>query len=197
MTLFPDIQRKAQDEIDRVIGSDRLPELADRHSLPYVSALLNEVYRWRPVVRVLVCHDSAEYGMKSNDHHIGVPHKTTAADIYEGYYLPKGSIILPNILWVLRVIHLNKSDSRTPGTCFTTPQYTPIRRFLLQSDSWKQMTDPLKEILVLVSSALAGGKFLLSYGAPAHIILPLRSICPGTSILFEGYPFFSFANGLL
>jgi hypothetical protein len=52
MTLFPDIQRKAQDEIDRVIGSDRLPELADRHSLPYVSALQNEIYRWRPVGRI-------------------------------------------------------------------------------------------------------------------------------------------------
>jgi cytochrome P450 len=52
MTLFPDIQRKAQDEIDRVIGSDRLPELADRHSLPYVSALQSEIYRWRPVGRI-------------------------------------------------------------------------------------------------------------------------------------------------
>jgi len=83
MTLFPDIQRKAQDEIDRAIGSDRLPELADRHSLPYVSALQDEVYRWRPVTR------------------IGVPHKTTAANIYEGYYLPKGSIIIPNILHML------------------------------------------------------------------------------------------------
>jgi cytochrome P450 len=50
MTLFPDIQTKAQDEIDRIIGKDRLPVLADRASLPYVNALQSEIYRWQPVV---------------------------------------------------------------------------------------------------------------------------------------------------
>ena len=50
MSLFPDAQRQAQEEIDRVIGGSRLPTLADRGRLPYVTALLNEVYRWRPVV---------------------------------------------------------------------------------------------------------------------------------------------------
>ena len=50
MSLFPDAQRQAQEEIDCVIGPSRLPTLADRSQLPYVSALLNEVYRWRPVV---------------------------------------------------------------------------------------------------------------------------------------------------
>jgi cytochrome P450 len=49
MTLFPDIQTKAQDEIDRVVGNDRLPGPADRDSLPYLSALQSEVYRWQPV----------------------------------------------------------------------------------------------------------------------------------------------------
>jgi cytochrome P450 len=52
MTLFPDVQQKAQEEIDRVIGSARLPTLADRDSLPYVSALHSEIYRWRPVVPI-------------------------------------------------------------------------------------------------------------------------------------------------
>ena len=49
MTLFPHIQTKAQEEIDRVVGNDRLPVLADRDDLPYISALQSEVYRWRPV----------------------------------------------------------------------------------------------------------------------------------------------------
>jgi len=49
MTLFPDLQGKAQEEIDRVVGDDRLPRLADRDRLPYVSALHSEIYRWRPV----------------------------------------------------------------------------------------------------------------------------------------------------
>ena len=50
MTLYPDVQRRAQEEIDRVIGSGRLPTLVDRGKLPYISALQSEVYRWRPVV---------------------------------------------------------------------------------------------------------------------------------------------------
>ena len=50
MTLFPDVQTNAQDEIDRIVGNDRLPVLADRDSLPYVSALQSEVYRWKPAV---------------------------------------------------------------------------------------------------------------------------------------------------
>ena len=49
MMLYPEVQRKAQTEVDRVIGSDRLPTLADRSSLPYVGALVQEVLRWNPV----------------------------------------------------------------------------------------------------------------------------------------------------
>ena len=49
MTLYPEVQRKAQEEVDRVIGSDRLPTLADQSSLPYVDALVQEVLRWNPV----------------------------------------------------------------------------------------------------------------------------------------------------
>ncbi|KAF8880413.1 cytochrome P450 [Infundibulicybe gibba] len=48
MATNPDVQRKAQDEIDSVIGNDRLPELRDRPSLPYAEALYREVMRWHP-----------------------------------------------------------------------------------------------------------------------------------------------------
>lgn len=49
MTLHPEAQRKAQAEIDAIIGPDRLPSLADREDLPYVEALVKEVYRLNPV----------------------------------------------------------------------------------------------------------------------------------------------------
>ena len=48
MMIHPEIQRKAQAEIDRVIGNDRFPTLADRANLPYVDAVAKEVLRWRP-----------------------------------------------------------------------------------------------------------------------------------------------------
>jgi cytochrome P450 len=50
MLVYPDVQAKAQAEIDRVVGSERLPELSDEPSLPYVQAVVNECYRWLPVL---------------------------------------------------------------------------------------------------------------------------------------------------
>ena len=46
MTLFPEAQKRAQAEIDSVIGNDRLPTYTDRDSLPFIEALVKEVFRW-------------------------------------------------------------------------------------------------------------------------------------------------------
>jgi Cytochrome P450 len=45
MLHYPDVYRKAQEEIDRVIGNERFPDLTDRDSLPYLEALVTELYR--------------------------------------------------------------------------------------------------------------------------------------------------------
>jgi hypothetical protein len=50
MTLYPDVAKKAQEEIDSVVGNDRLPSYADREYMPYVDALVKEVFRWNTVV---------------------------------------------------------------------------------------------------------------------------------------------------
>ena len=52
MTLFPDIQKRAQAEIDIVVGDGRLPSFEDRERLPFVEAIVKEVLRWRPPVPV-------------------------------------------------------------------------------------------------------------------------------------------------
>ena len=49
MLISPDIQKKAQDELDSVIGRDRLPTFEDRPRLPFVDAVYKETLRWRPV----------------------------------------------------------------------------------------------------------------------------------------------------
>jgi cytochrome P450 len=49
MMTHPDIQKKAQNELDTVIGERRLPTLNDRPTLPYVEAIVKEVLRWQPV----------------------------------------------------------------------------------------------------------------------------------------------------
>ncbi|KAJ0116179.1 hypothetical protein J7T55_005125 [Diaporthe amygdali] len=81
MVLHPGVQQKAWEEIDRVVGGDRLPTLNDRENLPYVEAVLKEVFRWHPLVPM------------------GLPHLVTQDDVFEGYLIPKGAIIIPNIWW--------------------------------------------------------------------------------------------------
>ena len=45
MVCYPEVQKKAQDELDEVLNG-RLPEHRDIESLPYLSALVKEVYRY-------------------------------------------------------------------------------------------------------------------------------------------------------
>jgi|SRR6267154_334571 len=80
MIAFPEVQRRAQAEIDAVVGHDRLPSFADAPHLPYVCATIKEVLRWRPAVA------------------LGLPHVATKADWYEGMYIPKGTMCISN-LW--------------------------------------------------------------------------------------------------
>lgn len=52
MVLHPEVQAKAQAELDRVVGPDRLPQVADRDALPYLTAVMREVFRWQPIITV-------------------------------------------------------------------------------------------------------------------------------------------------
>jgi cytochrome P450 len=45
MLLYPEVQKKAQQEIDRVLGPDAFPELSDRESMPYLNCILKEAFR--------------------------------------------------------------------------------------------------------------------------------------------------------
>lgn len=49
MVLYPEVQRKGREEIERVIGKNKLPTFEDDQSVPYVDAIVKEVLRWRPV----------------------------------------------------------------------------------------------------------------------------------------------------
>ena len=49
LVLYPEVQRRAQAELDAVIGRDRLPTFDDRLRLPYIEALCKELMRWKMV----------------------------------------------------------------------------------------------------------------------------------------------------
>ena len=77
MLKYPEQTEKAWAEIDNSIGRDRLPNFDDIEHLPYINAFINETLRWRSILAG------------------GMPHTVAKADIYNGHYIPKDSIILP------------------------------------------------------------------------------------------------------
>ncbi|KZT66840.1 cytochrome P450 [Daedalea quercina L-15889] len=81
MAQYPHVQRNAQIEVDAVVG-DRSPQYSDRKFMPYLEALLKEVYRWNPVSP------------------LAMPHQVRHEDVYAGYRIPAGSTILANT-WAL------------------------------------------------------------------------------------------------
>ena len=77
MARSPEVQRRAQAELDRIIGPTRLPEFEDLDSLPYVRAVVLETLRWRPVGP------------------FAIPHASVAEDMYDSYHIPKGTMMIP------------------------------------------------------------------------------------------------------
>ncbi|KAI5117645.1 hypothetical protein M0805_001301 [Coniferiporia weirii] len=82
MVLYPDVQRRAQEELDRVIGKDNLPTMEDRPNLPYIEAICKESSRWQPVVPLGLAHCAAVDGL------------------YNGYFIPAGTTMLSNV-WAM------------------------------------------------------------------------------------------------
>ncbi|KAG8742022.1 hypothetical protein FRC10_002098 [Ceratobasidium sp. 414] len=100
MLLFPEVQKKAQEEVDAVIGSDRLPTMEDRPHLPYIGRLIQEVLRWRPI---FPNGTFASYIMRPLHRLmclLGLPHVCYQDDVYKGYRIPKGAKIFANI-WAI------------------------------------------------------------------------------------------------
>ncbi|ETW79020.1 cytochrome P450 monooxygenase 71 [Heterobasidion irregulare TC 32-1] len=83
MVLYPEVQQKAHAEIDAIIGHGRLPKHSDESLLPYVGAVVKEVLRWAPIAP------------------LGVPHSVLSDDIYKGYLIPAGSVVLGNCWAIL------------------------------------------------------------------------------------------------
>ena len=52
MVLYPDKQKKCQEELDVVVGRSQMPTFDDRANLPYLNATVREVLRWRPIARI-------------------------------------------------------------------------------------------------------------------------------------------------
>ncbi len=80
MLLHPDVQKKAQAQIDDVVGTDRLPDFGDRESLPYIDCIVQETLRYvsSPLTLVythlliVACADGIKLHLS-----VGHPHQTS------------------------------------------------------------------------------------------------------------------------
>ncbi|KZT69366.1 cytochrome P450 [Daedalea quercina L-15889] len=168
MVVHPEVCRKAQAEIDRVIGSARLPTFADRDSLPYVECVLRETFRWNVPLP------------------IGIPHQVTREDHYRGFRIPGKSIVIAN-LW-----HM----ARNPTIYAEPDRYWPERHLGMDS-STLDATDPRKiifgfgrricpgrqladsSIWLAIACMLATFDFERARDANGNEIIPVTEFMPG------------------
>nr|POE75593.1 cytochrome p450 monooxygenase psod [Quercus suber] len=124
MVHFPDWQKKCQEEIDNVCG-DRMPQLADMPNMPILRACIKETMRWRPNVPT------------------GVAHEVEADDFYNGYFIPKGSRILP----------LDYAFLRNP-TKYPDPENFRPERYL--EPNWPTFQAPLTQYPTIMGMSSFG-----------------------------------------
>ncbi|KAM4641244.1 cytochrome P450 2G1-like [Discoglossus pictus] len=92
LVAFPEIQAKVHDEIDQVIGRDRMPRIDDRNLMPYTDAVMNEIQRFADIAP------------------LNVTHSVTRDTQFRGYTIPKGTDISP----LLCTVHRDPSQFSTP-----------------------------------------------------------------------------------
>ncbi|KAJ2918167.1 hypothetical protein MD484_g2259, partial [Candolleomyces efflorescens] len=168
MTQRPDVQEKAQAELDRIVGPGRLPDFSDRGDLIYVKALITELMRW---------HQIAPFA---------IPHKSTEDDYYDGYHIPKGTIVLANA-WAA----LHDPD------VFENPLEFSPERWIKDGKFDDQMMDPL-DFAFGYGRRVCPGRFLamdMIYLAIASILSMFDILPPKDATGVAGKIDLSFSGG--
>ncbi|XP_053577641.1 cytochrome P450 2G1 isoform X2 [Bombina bombina] len=106
---YPKILANVQDEIDKVIGQNRVPKLQDRNQMPYTEAVIHEIQRYIDLIPM------------------GAPRKTTQDVQFKGYTLPKGTNVFPMLGSVLR-----------DPACFPYPTEFNPQNFLTQNGDFQK-----------------------------------------------------------
>ncbi|GAB1524736.1 hypothetical protein RhiTH_007890 [Rhizoctonia solani] len=154
MVLNPKIQARAQKEIDDVIGNLKLPKVEDQARLPYVRNLIMETLRWHPVLPT------------------ALPHVCYEDDVYRGYDIPKGTVLIGNLWAMSRDETLYKdSDTFNPDR-FLDPNVPPFPAF-----GWGRRKCPglyygQDTVFVAVASLLATFTFKRKLDSNGQEIVP-------------------------
>ncbi|KAH7923682.1 cytochrome P450 [Leucogyrophana mollusca] len=174
MIMHPEVQSRAQAEIEAVVGTDRLPEFSDRPFLPFVDAILRETQRWAAMVPLCV------------------PHATTNDDIYEGYLIPKGAGIILNLWGMTRDSKLYPDPSEFRPERFITEDGTLSEPFTNLSFGFGRRICPGRFVadasiwiaMVTMLATLTIGKAVGKAGYEIEVVPEF-----GTGIILQPKPF--------
>ncbi|KZT41728.1 cytochrome P450 [Sistotremastrum suecicum HHB10207 ss-3] len=132
MMTYPEVQKKAQDALDSVLHGERLPEIEDRAAVPYLEALLSEIFRWKPIGP------------------LAIPHRLTEDDEYNGYFIPAGTQIIAN-LW-----HCLMNDHDFPEPSVFRPE-----RFI-EGEKLQSQCFEVQELAFGIGRRVCPGKYFAS-----------------------------------
>ncbi|KAH7473811.1 Multifunctional cytochrome P450 monooxygenase [Fusarium oxysporum f. sp. matthiolae] len=174
MLLFPDVRRKAQQEIDSIVGTDRLPQFEDRDNLPYIDALVKETLRWIPVAPMGVAHTADE------DIH------------YKDFVIPKGASFLPAVWWFLHDPAIYSDPSSFDLDRYLEPRNEPHPNFA--SFGFGRRVCPGRfladdSLFISISRLLAAFEIKKAVDGRGNGIEPEISITPGMIGHIRDFPY--------
>ncbi|KAF9254441.1 cytochrome P450 [Marasmius fiardii PR-910] len=158
MTLNPECQRRAYEEIISVVGQDRFPDPSDRASLPYLECVMQETFRYHPVAPL-------------------VPHRLLEDDVYNGMFIPEGTIVIANA----RSMSRNEQVYHDPTTFDPTrflpspegrgePHFTPVWGFGRRLCPGKQFGD--LEVWSAIACILTALEIVPPKDEKGNVLLP-------------------------
>lgn len=134
MCHYPQYLEMLQEELDAVCG-ERMPTNADKPSLPMLRAIIKETIRWRPPVPTgssffFLSSSLVHGGILAYTCEIGIPHFLIQDDEYNGYHIPKGSVIHPLEWYVVQFPFHPIPQSTGSKTSPIIKQHTKLTRQL-------------------------------------------------------------------
>ncbi|KAG9086855.1 hypothetical protein FRC07_012971 [Ceratobasidium sp. 392] len=154
MIRYPEVQVKVQEEIDRVVGTKRLPTFEDQPQLPYIDQIIKEVMRWQPVTP------------------LAVPHTSTQDDVYREYRIPRGAIVIGNVWAMSRNENVYPDPEIFDPDRFSDPSVPSIPAFGFGRRLCPGMHYAEASIFIAVVSLLAVYNIIPAKDESSHDIIP-------------------------
>ncbi|KAI5623566.1 cytochrome P450, family 2, subfamily AD, polypeptide 2 [Silurus asotus] len=165
MMKYPEIQKKVQDEIDKVIGQSRQARIADKANMPYTEAVIHEIQRMGNIVP------------------LGFPKMATKDTELGGFFIPKGTAVTTNLSSVLN----DKSQWETPDT-FNPGHFLDEQGRFLKKEAFLPFSAGRR---ACVGEQLARMELFLFFTSLLQSFS--FSPCPGDELSLEGQMGFTYA----